>query len=81
MRTVEAKVCKLSKTGKSMLVGIKPNKYVIGLVFGWVANPDEKKVGDIISDFPLPTGTEPCFDAEGKPILHEDGSAVVRFTC
>ena len=76
---MEAIVTKLSKTGKSMLIGIKPNKYVIGYQFGWVANPDNLVKGDIIKDMPMPKGTEPCSDDEGKPILHEDGSPVVRF--
>lgn len=77
--TVEAKVCKVSDSGKSMLVGIKPNKYVIGLVFGWVANPDGLAKDAIIKDFPMPTGTTPCYNEDGKPILHTDGSPVVRF--
>ena len=76
---VEAIVAKVSETGKSMLVGIKPNKYVIGYQFGWAANPDNLIKGDKIAEFPLPKGTEPCIDKEGKPITHEDGSAVVRF--
>lgn len=76
---MEALVAKVSETGKSMLIGIKPNKYVIGLQFGWVANPDGLKKGDVIADFPQPTGTQPCMDKDGQPILHQDGSPVVRF--
>lgn len=83
---MNALVVKLSKSGKTMLIGIKPNKYTVGMQFGWVANPDEAKVGDVIADFPVPTGTIQCVDTEGNAIFHKDAegekdlnSPVVRF--
>ena len=75
--TVEAKVCKISDSGKSMLVGIKPNKYVIGMVFGWVANPDKLAKDAIIKDFPMPTGTTPCYNVEEDMSTLECAALVV----
>lgn len=80
MTTTKAIVAKISKTGKTMLVGVKMNKYAIGFQFGWVANPDGLVKGDVIEDFDMPVGTVGCKDEEGNALLHEDGTAVVRFT-
>lgn len=77
---MEALVVKLSKSGKTMLVGIKRNKYAVGYEFGWVSNPDGNKKGDKITDMPEPKATVQCVDDKGEPINHEDGTPVVRFT-
>jgi hypothetical protein len=76
---MEALVAKVSPSGKTMLVGIKKSKYDVGYQFGWVANPDGLKKGDIIKDMPTPTGTVNCTNEAGEEIKHEDGSNVVRF--
>ena len=39
-------VTKVSKTGKSIYVAFKRNKYQTGYVFGWCSNPDELAKGD-----------------------------------
>jgi len=71
-------VCKLSESGKTILVGHKSNKYAIGYTFAWCANPDNLKVGDEVKDF-SPIGREGCVDAEGNPLIHSDGSPVMRW--
>ena len=75
---------KVSKTGKTMLVGHKSNKYQIGYKFAWAANPDGLKPSEddanptVVKDF-HPVGLEPVFNEDGEPVLHEDGSAVQRW--
>ena len=75
---MEAKCFKLSKTGKTMLVGVQKSKYSVGYEFGWASNPDNLKVGDAVLGFE-PTGTVQCMSEAGEPVTHEDGSPVLRF--
>lgn len=77
---MEALVVKVSDSKKTMLVGIRRNKYQVGYEFGWVSNPDGLAKGAVINDFPEPKGTVQCADKEGNPIQYEDGAPVVRFT-
>jgi hypothetical protein len=78
MKTI-AKVNKLSESGKTMLVQVKSSEYQIGYTFGWCANPDQKySKDDILPNF-APIGLEPVVDKEGEPVLHEDGSSVMRW--
>lgn len=74
-----AKVFKVSKTGKSILVGYKTSKYAIGYTFGWCANPDGLKLHDDVEDF-APTGTVQCVDEKGNPLTHDDDSPVLQWT-
>jgi hypothetical protein len=70
---MKTKVVKLSKTGKSMLVGHKFSKYDSGYTFGWVSNPDSLEVNAEIADF-NPKGREPLADK-----FHTDGTPVMKF--
>lgn len=74
-----AKVFKLSESKKSILVGMKTSKYAIGYSFAWCANPDNLEVGADVPDFE-PTGTVQCVDEKGNPLVHQDGSPVLRWT-
>ena len=74
---MEAKVFKLSPTGKTMLVGAKMSKYSVGYTFAWCANPGNV-VGDILTDFE-PKGTTPVVNAEGVPALYPDGTNVMQW--
>ena len=72
-------VFKVSKTGKTILVGTKVNEYQIGYNFAWSANPHNSKVKDKLQGF-NPKGTEAVIGEDGKPVCHEDGSPVLRYT-
>jgi len=72
-----AKVNKVSKSGKTMLVQFSANKYDIGFQFAWCANPDGLKKGSDVEDF-NPKGREPIVK-EGVALTHEDGSPVMRW--
>lgn len=74
-----AKVFKVSKTGKSILVGYKRSIYAIGFTFAWCANPSELKLHDDVPQFE-PTGTVQCNDDKGNPLAHEDGTPVLQWT-
>ena len=77
---MEAKVIKVSETGKTMMVGIKTNPFQIGYTFGWCANPEGKyKKDDIIADMPKPSGQVQAIDEKGEPVVHTDGSPVMRW--
>lgn len=75
---MEAKVFKVSKSGKTMLVGIKSNKHQIGYSFGWAANPDNLAKGDAVEDF-KPKGTEPVFGENGEQLFYENGQPLLRW--
>lgn len=74
---MEARVCKVTESGKSMLVGIKKSKYQQGFIFGWASNPDAVKAGDVLEDF-HPSGRE-AMTNEAGPVLHSDGSPVMKW--
>lgn len=74
---MKTQIFKLSKSGKTMLVGHKANKYQVGYIFGWASNADDCKVGDVLTDF-RPVGREPVIGDDG-PVVHADGSPVMRF--
>jgi hypothetical protein len=74
---MEAKVFKLSQTGKTMLVGAKTSKYSVGYTFAWCANPGNA-VGDILTDFE-PKSTTPVVNENGEFVLHTDGTNVLQW--
>ena len=76
---MEAIVFKVSKSGKTILVGTKVNEYQIGYNFAWSANPHNSKLKDKLEGF-NPTGVVPVIDDKGKPVVHTDGSPVLRYT-
>ena len=78
MKIQEAIVTKVTPSGKSIYVGVKASKYQTGYEFGWCANPDGLKKGDLIKDF-NPTGRVPMVKEDG-PMLHENGEPVMAFT-
>ena len=75
---MKATVSKLSKSGKTMLVKCKSDKYEIGLKFGWCANPDGLKKGDDVLDF-NPKGTAQIYDEDGKPLTYANGEPLLKW--
>lgn len=81
---MNAIVCKVSDTGKTMMVGYKSNKYTIGYDFGWCANPDGLEVSadkdhpTEVPDF-HPKGRVDVYDKDGDPVMHTDGTPVQRW--
>lgn len=75
---MKAIVCKVSNSGKTMLVGCKTDKYTVGYNFAWCANPDKLVKGDDVPDF-NPKGTVEVLDEKGKPVTHKDGSPVLNW--
>ncbi len=79
MKISEAIVTKVTESGKSMYVGAKTSKYESGYTFGWCANPDGLKKGDTLNTKEFtPVGREAMHKEDG-PVLHEDGSPVMRW--
>lgn len=74
---MEAKVIKLSPTGKTMLVGAKTFKYSIGYTFAWCANPGNV-VGDILTDFE-PKSITPIVNENGEFVLYPDGKNIMQW--
>ena len=75
---MKAIVCKVSDSGKTMLVGCKVNEYTIGYNFAWCANPAKLAKGDDVPNF-NPKGTTEVVDKDGKSVLHKDGSPVLNW--
>lgn len=75
---MEAKIFKLSPSGKTALIGYKANARQIGYTFAWGAALEGDKVGDSIADF-NPTGTVQCISEAGEPVVHQDGTPVLRW--
>lgn len=63
-------VTKVSKTGKSIYVAFKRNKYQIGYAFGWCANADNLEVGNDVQDF-YPKGRVQMLSIEGELMFHK----------
>ena len=74
---MEAKVFKLSESGKTMLVGAKTSKYSVGYTFGWCANPGNV-AGDVLNDF-NPVGTTDIFDENGVQITAKNGEPIKQW--
>ena len=75
---MKAIVCKVSESGKTMLVGCKVSKYTVGYQFGWCSNPDGLKKGDDVVDF-SPKNTIECIGKDGKVVKHKDGTPVLNW--
>lgn len=75
-----AKVVKVSDSKKSILVGVKRSIYSTGYdQFAWCANPNSAQVvGDELKGF-NPTGTIQATDDKHEPLVHQDGSPVLRW--
>ena len=79
-QAIEPKAYKLSKTGKSMLVGCKFSQFQSGLSFAWAQVPkgmDIKLKETILEGF-NPTGTQPIMK-DGVVQLHTDGTPVLKW--
>ncbi len=76
--SVKTIVCKVSTTGKSMLVGHKFSKYDTGYTFGWCSNPDNLDKGDVVDGF-KPKGRVAIEDENGDAVVHENGTAVMKW--
>lgn len=66
---MDAKVLKVSESGKSMFVRVQLNAYDTKGIAGYCANPTNAKVGDIIKDFPTPSGIESRVNPETGEIF------------
>ena len=75
---MEAKIFKLSPSGKTALIGHKANARQIGYTFAWASALEGDKVGDVVEDF-NPTGTVQAVSEAGEAITHQDGSPVLRW--
>ena len=70
-----AKVLAVSATGKSIFVrvGNPANPYDTNGIAGYCANPNGAKKGDIINDFPVPSGTVNKRNPKGEIMCTKDG--------
>jgi hypothetical protein len=75
---IMAHVVKISDSKKTVLIAHKANVRQIGYTFGWAAACEGDEVGTIVPDF-NPKGLEPVMDKDGAPVLHQDGSSVMRW--
>lgn len=68
-----AKVLKVSESGDSIFVNVKKHQFDTKGITGYCANPEKQfKAGDIIPDFPMPTGVENR-EIEGKLAVTKEG--------
>ncbi len=54
----QATVLRVSESGKSLFVKVKRHAFDNQGIAGYCANPGNLKVGDVIEQFPMPTGVE-----------------------
>lgn len=67
---MEGKVLKVSESGKSIFVKVQLNAFDSRGIAGYCANPEGKfKEGDIIPNFPKPTGIENRYQEDGTTVM------------
>lgn len=76
---MKATILKVSESGKSFFVRIQLNPFDRGTV-GYCNSIPGKVKGDVIEDFPKPTGLKPMIGEGGEVRTTKEGTPLQEFT-